>query len=1104
VLKFKRIAAVIMVAALLLCSFNVSADTDSDFSASAVLESKAVVSGMKIRVGPDGAYAYEAVNKDGRPGWTIKPHRSENSAIYVNVDKNVAYNIKDYSSFEVEVDYYDEGNGQFRIMYDSMPEPWESGTDKSKAVIAKSEIVKLSDTSEWLTHRFIIENPKFKGGYNNSDFAITIYEDAMGISLANVTFGAIRFKPADTKSTVRVKLTSDNIGHNYFSEENVVINMEAYNLSDKDEKVNVSVESYDFYNVLSHTDSFELEIPAMDMVEKKIEYKPDRYQLYTMFVKVNGDGIYSSQKIEYSYVYETEKDNMFMGVCNHYLRLDTRQPDKIIPLMDKIGIGWNRNGVTWQDYEATKGVYQVPEFAQEGINIQNKHGIDYYMTLGSWMPDTRLYPVGEENEARFLEYVRHIAEEFNGVATTYELFNELNQATQEGVDTVWYGRLIRETYRILKEINPDNKLIICTTSGVPLQWIKDVCIQADNHFDGVSIHPYGMKVSPVDSGRYSAILSARELLDSIGHADKPLYVSEFGFSTGWVDYEHQAAYLAQAYAILSSPELNIANFMYYDFHDDGYKPEDQENNFGMTRTWEVVDTPFLAKPSYITTSTINRFLTDAKQVDRKFEDNVSMYRYKATGGNDVLMVWSQNENDYTTIDIGNDNAVVYNMFGNEIDLYRKDGKYSLCLDHCPVYIVGDIDRYVLSKPVFEISNTVFDLPYDDQIDITITQSVDSDAGIELVLNEKTSIDIVENKGFVDGKAVIKVHGTGKTGLSEEARLIVKSKEGTIYVDETLLFNFTDMLSVDFKTKLFDAGNLNRWIGIMTVKNHNHVRSISGKAVFNGPSSITDYIKYIQISEIAPDDEEVIYFNMPEVKYCSSYFIDMDIVLDDGYKQNFSVYADCLVATHIDEKPVIDGYVTGNEWSGTKPLKIGADNMYISNSNGTYDGDNDLSAEMMFKWDEENMYMLAKVTDDVMSQLYSGAVIWKGDCIQFGIHYGGVIDPTVQLFTEIGLALTPNGSDIQRYSNEQGASGVNKDAKLATRREGSVTYYELSMPWAELIMDGTKLESGDAVRFNVIVNDCDGTGRYGWLEYSYGIGTEKDGSYFGRMNLIDNR
>ena len=156
------------------------------------------------------------------------------------------------------------------------------------------------------------------------------------------------------------------------------------------------------------------------------------------------------------------------------------------------------------------------------------------------------------------------------------------------------------------------------------------------------------------------------------------------------------------------------------------------------------------------------------------------------------------------------------------------------------------------------------------------------------------------------------------------------------------------------------------------------------------------------------------------------------------------------------------------------------------------------------WDEENLYMFAVVTDDVMKQDYTPSNMWKGDSIQLGIHYGGILDPSVSLFTEIGLALCSGVPSIQRYSNESGASGVTKNMKFEGRRDGTKTYYEASMPWREIIMDGVNLKAGDAVRFNMIVNDNDNVDRWGWVEYSSGIGIEKDGTKFGRMNLIDNR
>lgn len=1104
----KRTAAAILAAAMLVCGVGASADSGGVRTAEAVFKKDgASVSGMKIRVGTEGTYSYTSEQKDGRDGWTITPQRGENSAVYVNLDKSFAYNIKDNSSFEIEVDYFDEGKGKFRIMYDGAKEPWDTDSNKQSVSVRKTDIVEISNKKEWKTHKFTIDNARFKDGYNHSDFAITLYEDAMGISLDDVTFGAVRIRPIETKGSVRVNLSTDAIGNNFFSTENVVINMDIYDKSGETRTLTATALSYDFYGEPARTDSFEITTEANGMTSRTIEFKPEKYSVYTMYLTVSGDGIFSQSKIEYSYVIENEKDNMFMGTNNHIYRLMTRDPDKIIPLLDRIGLAWNREGIWWDYYETTKGVYALPDRAQHSFDLFEKHGINQYMILDCLRPPLYGggYPVGEVYETAFLEYVRDIATRFKGKVTNWELFNEVNAKVQEGMDTDWYVRMTKGVYKILKEIDKDNILVIGTTSGTPLEWIRSVASGAVGFFDGFSIHPYGMKVSPVESDRYSAVMSVREILDDCGAGDAKLYISEMGWSTGWVDYEHQAAFLAQIYAMLSSPELGVENIMYYDFQDDGFKPEDQENNFGVIRTWDTVDTPFIAKPSYLALSNINRLLTNAKLTDKKQIEPYSMYKFKAEDGKDVLMIWSRNENDYLTVSIGDNNAKVYDMLGNEKELYRKDGRYSMCVGNSPIYIVGNIDSYETGKAVFDISGTSFELPYNDVADIDIEKEIDDYAEVEFILDSDTNVEIIENNGFVGNKAKIKLRATGKSGVSENARLIIKDGGGKIFLDEKIVLKHTDMITVNFETKLFNQKNLNRWIGIMTIKNHNHTKAISGRAVFNAPSELSESIKSVTLSEIPADTEVKIMFNMPEVKFYSSYFIDLDVILDDGYTQKFNLYADCLAAVYAENKPTIDGYESDGEWSGAKALKIGEGREdYVPGTTEKYNGDNDLSATVKFMWDEENLYMFAVVTDDVMKQDYTPSNMWKGDSIQLGIHYGGILDPSVSLFTEIGLALCSGVPSIQRYSNESGASGVTKNMKFEGRRDGTKTYYEASMPWREIIMDGVNLKAGDAVRFNMIVNDNDNVDRWGWVEYSSGIGIEKDGTKFGRMNLIDNR
>jgi len=1103
----KRFTAFISAVAVATVSFaSLAFADDKTKEAYAILGDKVQSYGLDAKSGPDNNYPYKVVEKDGKKGWYMTASRNKNSAVYVDLDRNFAYNISDYSSYEVTVEYFDEGNGHFRIIYDGMNTPWKDSADRLSYEIQKSEIVKLDNTNTWTSHTFILENPKFKNGYNNADFAVTLHEEAMGISLAGVTFGKISVRPADTKSLVQSKMSTGAVGNNFFSGESVKVNLDIYNLSGETQKVTAEFVSYDYSGNQAYTGSCEVEISKKGKVRETLEFTPDKFSIYTAYMTITGEGIYSTSKMEYAYIKATEKNNPRLGVNNHMYRIMTRNPDKLIPIMDKTGFYGNREGIWWQYYEAKKGEYILPDRATHTHNLMETHNIDQMLILQS---GNSLYgkglPVGEEYEAAFIEYVRALVTELKGQVDCYELLNEVSSTQQEGADAKWYVRLAKTTYKVIKEIDPDIKVVIACTAGTPLDWIKEVAEGTKGCFDEFSIHPYGMKTSPEVSGRYSAILSVREILDACGAEGIPINVSEMGWSTGWVDFEHQAAFNTQIYAISSEPELGVSTTYLYDFQDDGYMPEDQENNFGLIRTWDTVDTPYLAKPSLLSLSFLNHTLANAEFVDSRIDDRYSIYRYKSDEGEDVILMWAKGENDYVTMSLGNDDVKVYDMYGNECDIWRKDGKYSFCLDYRPVYLIGNFDDFEISDAIFDISETIFEMPYDDTAEITVVKSIDEEAQVELIIPEDAPVTMVENTGFVGNKATIRFNAKGIVGKSDTIRLVIKSKDGKVFIDEEIIVKYSDKLSVNFYTELYGDGNLNRWVGVINIKNHNHEDAVSGTIKFNAPEEFLKKMKDIKIDKIEPGEEKKIVFNMPEVKYCGSYFVNIDFLEDNGYKQNFELYTDCCVALYAEDKPVIDGVVSRDEWKNDIHLMILEGREYVDKPNiGTYDGNEDLSADVIFEWDEENLYMLAKVTDDIFHVESVGSGIWKDDSIQIGLSYGGIANPDLDLFTEIGFALTSDGPLIQRYSNEEGATGITEKGQVAITRVGTTTTYEVCMPWSELIIDNTVLAGGSAVRFNMIVNDNDGNGRWGWIEYGEGIGLEKDGSLFGRIRLLDDR
>jgi len=176
------------------------------------------------------------------------------------------------------------------------------------------------------------------------------------------------------------------------------------------------------------------------------------------------------------------------------------------------------------------------------------------------------------------------------------------------------------------------------------------------------------------------------------------------------------------------------------------------------------------------------------------------------------------------------------------------------------------------------------------------------------------------------------------------------------------------------------------------------------------------------------------------------------------------------------------------WSSVPMLKIDP---------STFDGrerrgDEDCLAEFRIAWDDEFFHFRCAVTDDVFLQQRSDALIWLQDSVQIAFDplrnaWSGVKYGTDDY--EYGFALTPNGPLTWRWCAAKGKkTGAVKNIQPQIIREGSVTTYEVAIPWSEL--EPLKPRAGAMFGFSVLVNDDDGSGR-GWMEWAGGIARGKD-------------
>jgi hypothetical protein len=195
-----------------------------------------------------------------------------------------------------------------------------------------------------------------------------------------------------------------------------------------------------------------------------------------------------------------------------------------------------------------------------------------------------------------------------------------------------------------------------------------------------------------------------------------------------------------------------------------------------------------------------------------------------------------------------------------------------------------------------------------------------------------------------------------------------------------------------------------------------------------------------------------------------------------------------------ESLTIDGDLSGWPVGGCRQL----DSSHYHELGGATGGDSDLSARVCLAWSREHLYLSAEVTDEVQRNAEGADTLWAGDSLQVALdtdhdRTAGSYDDDDDY--EYGFAQVASGATVRRF---HAPAGAEERAHLAFARVSPASRYELSIPWCDL----TSLHGGDGEHFGLsfLINDDDGSGREGWIEWTPGIGQGKDPSALGQARL----
>ena len=220
------------------------------------------------------------------------------------------------------------------------------------------------------------------------------------------------------------------------------------------------------------------------------------------------------------------------GVCAHLgggMEFDA-MPENL-RAMRAAGIRWARADFSWNWVERGKGNWHF-EHLDKVLDEAGKAGITILPILDynvSWA-----YPAHQHLD-EWSEYVRRLVTRYKDRIRYWEVWNE------ENIPNFWkepnpkdYLTLLKRTYEVIKEIDPELKVVFGGLAGVPHDYYENVLKEGGGkYFDIVNFHPYrgGMVTIYLCQRFLDDIKKFRDLTIQYTGSDKPLWITEMGWAT---------------------------------------------------------------------------------------------------------------------------------------------------------------------------------------------------------------------------------------------------------------------------------------------------------------------------------------------------------------------------------------------------------------------------------------------------------------------------------------------------------------------------------------------------------------------------------------------
>jgi len=277
-------------------------------------------------------------------------------------------------------------------------------------------------------------------------------------------------------------------------------------------------------------------------------------------------------------------------------------------------------------------------------------------------------------------------------------------------------------------------------------------------------------------------------------------------------------------------------------------------------------------------------------------------------------------------------------------------------------------------------------------------------------------------------------------------------------------------------------------------------NIEGVIKFRNPE-IASFVGNVKIDSLSPRKDFTKEISVP--LYAKGTFgVDMSYDFETKYG-TYSYTQDKFFVYAKEVKDItIDGKTDKNEWISATMFRLDKPSQIVNIKD--WNGETDLSADVYVGYDSEAFYFAAEVSDNLFKSEKPSAH-WNGDSIQFAFWHDNTDNKFKPgsypvPFTELGINFFEGKASAYRSKVQTGnaKTGNVSDIELKIDAKDTKTVYEMRITWKSLFGYDYSPKKGESLGFGMLINDNDGEGRRGWIEYAEGIGSGKDTNKLGTL------